>query len=345
MTAPSDQPSRARFVCFGEILLRLAAPRPGLLFQEARLETSFCGAEANVAVALSGFGHDCAMVSTLPVGSIGEAARRDLRAFGVNLGGTLEREERMGLYFLEPGAMMRPSAVIYDRTGSAFATTRPEEYDWEDLLTGADWLYVSGITAALGDWPLAALRAAMTTAQARGMRIAFDTNYRPALWRGREHEAPAIMRELSCMADVLFAGRRAAAMMTGGRFDDPDPATGFARAAQAMFDVSPRLAWMAATRRELVSSDSQAITGLLAGRDGVARTPTFRLDNVVDRIGTGDAFAAGVVHGVALGWQADSTIAFAAACAQLAHSIPGDFLRMSVADVQALVGGASDVKR
>lgn len=345
MTAISDNNAPARVICFGEVLLRLAAPRPALLFQEARLDTSFCGAEANVAVALSGFGHACAMVSALPASAIGEAARRDLRAFGVDVGPIMLRDGRMGLYFLEPGAMMRPSAVIYDRAGSAFAALDPAEYAWDRLLSGADWLFVSGITAALGDRALAALRAAIAAARAADVKIAFDTNYRPALWRGREAEAAGIMRELAGAADILFAGRRAAAMMTGQRFDDPDPAAGFTRAARAMMDLSPRLSWMAATRRELASSDSQTITGLLAGRDGTALTPSYRLDNVVDRIGTGDAFAAGVVHAAIAGWDRDEAIAFATACTRLAHSVPGDFLRVGVDDVLALVGGASDVKR
>lgn len=332
-------------LCFGEILLRLAAPRPGRLFQEMRLDTSFCGAEANVAVALSGFGHRCTMVSALPASSVGEAARRALRAFGVDLSATLAGDGRMGLYYLEPGAMMRPSAVIYDRAGSAFAGIDAGSHDWDGLLAGAGWLFVSGITAALGDGPLAALRHAMARANALGVRVAFDTNYRPALWQGRETMAAEVMRALSSHADLLFAGRRAATMMTGKRFDAADPAQGFADAAAAMFACCPRLGWMAATRRELLSSDSQRLTGLIAHRDGIATTPTFALDQVVDRIGTGDAFAAGVVHGVDADWPAQGVIDFATAAARLAHAVPGDFLRAGVAEVEALAAGGQDVRR
>lgn len=251
----------------------------------------------------------------------------------------------MGLLFLQPGAMRRPARVTYDRAHSAFATTDPGDYDWPALLVGADWLVVSGITAALGETALAALRAAFAAAHAAGVRVAFDTNFRPSLWQGREVEAWTILRELACGADLLLAGRRAVAKMLGGDYGTDDPVAGFHGAARAMFALSPRIAHIAATRRELDSSDRQCLTGLLADRGGVSASRTLALDNIVDRVGTGDAFAAGVIHGLITGMDRADTVTFAAGCAEWAHSIPGDFLRASVADIAALAAGGADLQR
>jgi len=296
-------------------------------------------------VALAGFGHDVRLVTALPDNALGEAARRTLRGFGVGLDAPALAGSRLGLFYLQPGAMARPASVTYDRAHSAFATIAPDAYDWPALLAGADWLFVGGITAALGDRALAALRHAIAAAQAMGVLIAFDTNYRPSLWQGREAEAAAIFRELFCTADLLFAGRRAAAMMVGGDFQQGDPDEGFHAAAQALFALSPRLAHIAATRREVHSSDRQNRTGLLAVREGLSVSSSISLDNIVDRVGTGDAFAAGVVHGPISGMNRDATIGFAASCAQWAHSVPGDFLRATVADIAAMRAGGEDVQR
>jgi 2-dehydro-3-deoxygluconokinase len=160
---------------------------------------------------------------------------------------------------------------------------------------------VGGITAALGEGPLAALRSAMATARERGVRIVFDCNFRPSLWQGREDQAKRTLRELSLAADVLLADPRVIGLMLDRTFADPDPATAFQNAAQAMFALAPALTHVAATHREVSSSDNQRLTGLLASRAAVASTAPVALAAIVDRIGTGDAFAAGIVHGLARG--------------------------------------------
>lgn len=332
-------------VCYGEVLLRLAAPPPTLLLQDSRLDASFCGAETNVAVALSGFGHRCELVSALPANDLGKAARQTIRAFGVGMDAVVAGPGRMGLYFLSPGAMTRPASIIYDRANSAFALTRPDRYDWTRVLDGASWLFVGGITAALGDGPLTALREALATARSMNVRIAFDTNFRPALWVGREREAAVILRELSCQADLVFAGRRAVAMMTGQRFQHDVPAEGFHAAARAMFAIAPGLRHVAASRRELLDAGRQQYTGLLADRDGLSESETRDLVAIVDRIGTGDAYAAGIVHGLIRGLSRDEAVEFATAAAAWCHSVPGDFLRAGVADVESLLRPVSDVRR
>lgn len=339
------KPPTGRVVSFGEVLLRLSAPAGELLLQSPQLEPSFCGAEANVAVALAGFGHDAQLVTALPDNALGAAARHTLRGFGVQLAAEAVAGGRLGLFFLQPGAMTRPASVTYDRSQSAFACYDPARYDWAALLDGADWLFASGITAALGDKALTALHEAMVAARSAGARIAFDTNFRPTLWQGREAEAAAILRDLSCEADLLFAGRRAVAMMVGGSYASGDPAEGFSAAAEAMFAHSPRIKHMAATRREVFSSDRQNITGLLADREGLSVSPTYALENIVDRVGTGDAFAAGIVHGLITGMGREEGIGFATACSLWAHSVPGDFLRAAPSDVAAMAAGGGDVRR
>ena len=334
-----------RVVCFGEVLLRLTAPTPQLLFQDMVLVPSFCGAEANVSVNLAGFGHVCRLVTALPSNSVGHAASRAIGQFGVDVAATSLPDSRMGLYFLEQGAMSRPAHVTYDRAGSAYASVDPGRYNWASLLHGAEWLFVSGITAALGDMPLAALRSAMAAAKSMAVKIAFDTNFRPALWHGREAQAAEILRQLSCQADLLFAGRRATAMMLGGDYGIGDPDRGFHEAAEAMFAAAPGLQHMAATRRVIHSSDRQDITALIADRDGMSASDNIALEHIVDRVGTGDAFAAGVLHGLMSGRSRAETVRFAAACSSWAHSVPGDFMRASLADIEHLASGSRDVRR
>ncbi len=332
-------------VSFGEVLLRLAARPPSLLLQEAQLEATICGAEANVAVALSGFGHTTRMVSLVPDNRLGEAARSELRRFDVDIREVKSGNGRMGLYFLSPGAMTRPTEIIYDRVGSSFANLDAEAMDWQQLLAGADWLFVGGITAALGDGPLSALRSAITCAKQQGVKIAFDCNYRPSLWQGREQQAAKILRELSSQARLLFGGRRAIGMMLDQQFGAVDPNSGFHDAANAMFAAAPGLTHVAATRREIISADNQRLTGLIADRQGLALSPTLALDCIVDRIGTGDAYAAGVVHGLESGHDLDQTVRFAATAAQWSHGVSGDFLRASVSDLNAMQIGTGDVRR
>lgn len=215
----------------------------------------------------------------------------------------------------------------------------------EKFFIGAEWLFISGITAALGDGPLMSLHNAIAAARNSGVKIAFDTNFRPTLWQGREDQAARILRNLSCEADLIFAGRRAVSMMAGGSFDHADPDQGFHAAAEKMFALAPRLNHIAATRRNALSTDRQELTGLLADREGLSTSPIVALENIVDRVGTGDAFAVGIMHGLLTGKSRSESVNFATACSHWANSVPGDFLRASVDDIDRLGSGSSDVKR
>src|SRR5687768_6131452 len=183
----------ARIVCFGELLLRLGAPGRQVLLQSPQFEVFVGGAEANVAVSLARFGHDSAQVGVYPDNALGAAAAGELRRHGVDTRALRTGPGRMGLYFLTPGAVHRPSEVLYDRAGSAFALADPAAYDWPALLAGADWLHLSGVTPALGERAAAAAIAAAREARRLGVKVSFDGNYRPKLWEAWNGDAPGLL--------------------------------------------------------------------------------------------------------------------------------------------------------
>ena len=337
----------ARVVCFGELLLRLSAPGREKLLQRPQLEVCVGGAEANVGVSLARFGHHVAMVSTVADNALGEAVAGELRRHGLDTAGVRKMPGRMGLYFLAPGAAQRPAEVLYDRAGSAFALAAADAYDWPGLLAGADWLHLSGVTPALGANTAAAALAAARAARAAGVKVSFDGNFRPSLWQAWNGDAPTILRGLMGQADVLFADHRDMGVVLGGQYPQAEALERVRAAAADAFAAFPHLRWMACTLRTPRNVDHHALAGVLVGRDGaVALAPALEVGPIVDRIGGGDAFAAGVLHGLIRGWAPERTIRFCLAAGCLKHAIPGDFSLASEAEVEALMGeGRFDVKR
>jgi len=335
-----------RIVCFGELLIRLEAPNRRQLFQTPALNTAFVGAEANVAVSLAYLGHDATVVTTLPANRIGDACMAELRRHSIDTHSIRRQSGRMALYFISTGAMMRPSEIIYDRAGSVFSTADPGAYDWKKLLDGADWLHVSGITPALGEQAATALNDAIAAAESTGVKISFDCNFRPSLWRGREKEAAAILRQIAQKADLLFGGVRDAAMLFGKDFTKLPPHEGFNKAAQAIFEACPQLEWLAATHRTVHGADHNDLTGFFATRTNIVGSREFVLRPIVDRIGAGDAFAAGILHGLRKQLDLQQTIDFATAATAYKHSLSGDFNTVGEADILNLLAtGGGDVSR
>jgi 2-dehydro-3-deoxygluconokinase len=207
-----------RIVCFGELLLRLTAPGRELLLQTGRLDVHVGGAEANVAIGLARLGHEAAMISRVPEGALGDAAAGHLRRYGVSTAGVATGPGRMGLYFLSPGAGLRPSDIIYDREGSSFALAGPGDFDWDGLLDGADLLHLSGITPALGERSAAAAVAAAEAARARGIKVSFDGNYRAQLWERWDSDPKAVLGRLVGQADILFGNHRDISLLLGRAF-------------------------------------------------------------------------------------------------------------------------------
>ena len=334
-------------VCFGELLLRLGAPGRQMLLQSPVLEVHVGGAEANVAVSLARFGHDARMVGVVADNALGEAALGELRRHRVDTRAVQPAAGRMGLYFLTPGAIQRPSEVLYDRADSAFARIGGGTHDWPALLAGADWLHVSGVTPALGQRAADGVLTAVRAARAAGTKVSFDGNFRPKLWEAWGGDAPTILRGLMAEADLLFASHRDLQVVLGLEFPQATPQERFAAGAAAAFQAFPHLRQMAATVRVQRSVDHHVISAITALRDGALHTTAARdVSPIVDRIGTGDAFAAGVLHGGLAGLSAQAALDFGVAAACLKHSLPGDFNLVGAADVHALLGeNALDVKR
>ncbi len=335
-----------RIVCFGEMLIRLSAPGAELLLQSPQLKVCFGGAEANVAVSLARLGHDVGMVSVLPDNPLGRAALEEVRKHGVDTRGLRFSAGRMGLYFLAPGAVRRASEVIYDRAYSAFAEAAPDLIDWDAELAGADAFHLSGVTAAVGPRAAEAALRAARAARARGLTVSFDCNYRQKLWDAWKGDAPGILKELVSLADVVFGDHRDMGLILGGDYAVKGAEQRRRLAADAAFAAFPQLKRLASTVRIQHSVDHHDLAGLMFSRDESWATPSFPLTPIVDRIGGGDAFAAGVLHGLRSGMADQQALAFGIAAACVKHTIPGDFNLAGEADIAALLADeALDVKR
>jgi 2-dehydro-3-deoxygluconokinase len=339
--------SEGAIVCYGEILIRLSAPDNELLLQTPRLSIHFGGAEANVAVSLSRWGGAARMVSFVPDNALGHAARDELRRYGVDIDNVGFAPGRMGLYFLAPGAMLRPSEVTYDRAGSAFAQAAPDVVDWQEALHGAAILHFSGITPALGPNAAASALRAAKAARERGVTVSFDGNFRGKLWAAWGGDGPAVLRDLLACADIAFIDDRDIAFMLGRQFASKDPSERRREAALAAFAAFPALARIASTFRVQRTVDHHELSAVMFTRPGAEFTaPEQSLVGIVDRIGTGDAFAAGLLHGLRKRVSDQDALDFAHAAACLKHAIPGDFNLATETDVKAfLEQDGLDVRR
>lgn len=332
-----------KVVCFGEMLLRLAAPDRGILLHQPALTAHFGGAEANVAVALARLGHATGMVTRLPANPIGDAALEALRRHGVETAGVSRAAGRMGLYFLSPGAGMRASSVVYDRAGTVFAEARSADFDWPALFRGADWLHLSGITPALGAASAELALDAARAARACGLRISFDGNYRANLWSSWASDPRAILSALVGEADLLIGNHRDIALLLAQPFSG-DGVERRREAAEAAFAAFPRLGCIASTARRVETSDRHHLSARVDARDGGWQTEEIEIAGIIDRIGTGDAFAAGVLRALLAGTP-DRAAETGLALAALKHFVPGDFSLTGEPDLAAFMAGHRDILR
>jgi 2-dehydro-3-deoxygluconokinase len=333
----------AKVATFGEIMLRLSPPGKELLFQSPRLEATFGGGEANVAVSLAILGHRSRWISVVPANPVGEAALRELRRYGVDVGAVVRGGRRLGVYFAETGANERPSQVIYDREGSGIAEAKPGDIDWPRALDGMDRLHVTGITPALSASAAALTLEAVKAARAKRMTVSLDLNYRAKLWKyGRP--APEVMRELAAQADLIVGneedcqkalGIGAAADVTSGKLD----VKAYEALTAAVLTAFPNAARVAVTLRESLSADWNRWSAVMRTAKEFLAGPTYEIRSIVDRIGAGDAFAAGLIHGLASFESDGEALDFAVAAAALKHSIPGDFNLSTEKDITALARG------
>lgn len=329
---------------FGEIMLRLSPPNRELLLQSAKLDVWVAGAEANVATSLAQLDHSTRMVTVLPDNPLGEAAVKALRAQGVYTGLIQRREGRMGLYFVTPGAGLRATEVVYDRAHSAFAEAPPESWDWDQILDDAGRLHLSGITPALGPNGTRAALAAAEAATQRGVPISFDGNWRGKLWANWDGKPKETLSRLVAQADILFGNHRDVALLLGKDFSGEGEGRR-REAAEAAFEAFPKLRLMASTARVVEDSDRHRISARIDTPEHGFQTEEILLSGIVDRIGAGDSFAAGVLHGLLEAMSLEDVARSGLALTALKHSLPGDASLFNRRDLAAFLEGELDVRR
>jgi 2-dehydro-3-deoxygluconokinase len=325
-----------RFVAFGELLLRLDTKGHERFVQAETLGAHYTGGEANVAAALSQWGAETFAVSKVPAHEIGQACVNYMRRFGIHTDFVVRGGTRLGILYVEAGASQRPPKVIYDREHSSFRGIRPSEVDWRTLLRGKDWLHFTGTAPALGPNVLAVLRAGLREAKRQRVTVSFDCNYRSTLWN--VEEARRTLKGLMPFVDVFVGTHHDARTLFG---IDAEPA-------QSALQMRKRFGFkrVAYTLRQGSSASVSRFAGLLCEGAKCHTSREYEM-HIVDRIGGGDAFTAGLVYGLMAGWPTQRTIEFAAAAGCLKHSIPGDFNLVTLDEVEQLLadGGAGRVKR
>jgi len=332
-----------RFVTFGEIMLRLKAPGQERFFQTPLLEATFGGGEANVAVSLANFGMDAAFVTVLPENILGESCIRELRRFYVDTSKIRRGPGRMGVYFLEAGANQLPSKVVYDRSDSAIALAKPGDIDWQNVFAGADWFHITGITPAISESAMHLSLESVKAAKDLGLTVSCDFNYRKKLWKYGK-SAPEVMTELVKFVDVGIAneedcqkslGIKADVDVESGKLDTDK----YRKLSEAVLNAFPNLKLIGITLRESISADINNWSACLNDRENFYLSKKYEIRNIIDRVGGGDSFSGGLIYGLNAYESSKDALEFAVAASCLKHSISGDVNRVSVADVENLMGG------
>ncbi len=332
-----------RVVTLGEVMLRLKSPGFERLFQSSVVEATFGGAEANVAASLAQFGVDARFVSAIPDNPVGDSCVAALRAFGVDTSLIKRQGERLGVYYLETGSNQRPSRVTYDRAGSAIASAKASDFDWNAVFDGADWFHVSGVTPAISASAAELSIAAVRAARERKLAVSVDYNYRKNLWKYGK-KAPEVMRELVSHATVGIANEEDCQKALGIELKR-DPKRGphgaelFGELAERVLAEFPNLERQAITMRESFSADHNAWSAVLRDRNELITSQRYEIRNIVDRVGAGDSFAAGLIYGLRALASPALALQFATAASCLKHSIPGDINRVSVTEVMQMLSG------
>lgn len=330
-----------KILTFGEIMLRLMSEDGHRLLQTNKLEATFGGGEANVAVSLANYGEEVAYLTCLPKNSIGQAAINSLRYFGVDTSRILRQGERVGVYFIEKGQSQRPSTVLYDRKFSAVAMSKPEDYDWDKLLEEVEWFHFTGITPALSPNLAQACKDAVVAANKKKIKISCDLNYRKNLWSSEQ--AKATMSALMPYVNVCIANEEDAEKVLGIKAEDADVEGG-----QLNYDgyksVASQLVKVygfdnvGITLRTSIDANNNNWAALLYDGKGFFISRTYEI-RVFDRIGGGDSFAGGLIYALKNHFEPQRTIEFAVAASCLKHSIEGDYNRVSLDEVNSLMKG------
>ena len=332
-----------KITTFGEIMLRLKPHGTERLMQSPCLEATFGGGEANVAVSLANFGMDSAFVTVLPDNSIGDACVGELRRFNVDTKDIVRAAGRMGIYFLEAGANQLPSKVIYDRAGSAVAEAKPGDIDWDRCFSDTDWFHITGITPAVSESLMRLSLESVKAAKDKGITVSCDLNYRKNLWKYGK-KATDIMPELASLSDVLIANEEDVQKSLGININ-VDVMSGniekdkYYALSNAVLEKYPNVKMIAITLRESRSADSNGWSACLNDREQFIVSKHYDIFDIVDRVGGGDSFSAGLIYGLNNYDSHREALEFAAAASCLKHSVSGDFNRVGKDDVIKLMSG------
>ena len=331
-------------VCFGEMLLRLSPQGQIPLAQAGSVAIDVGGAEANVAAALASLGVRTRMMSVVPDNPLGRKAIAAMGAAGSDTRFIVRRSGRIGLYFFEPPAGPIAGRVTYDRAGSSFALADPSALPFAEALDGASLLHMSGITPALGPDGVSLARAAVAAAKAADVPICFDGNYRANLWDAWDSDPHAILTELMSEATLMIGNHRDISLLLGTTFsgDGPDRRR---EASEAAFKAFPKLQLIASTARHVETAGTHRIAARIDLRDAHWQTEEVRIENIVDRIGTGDAYAAGMLRSWLAGGSAQEMAKSGLALAALKHGVPGDMILVTADDLENFDPAGGDVRR
>ena len=330
-----------KVVTFGELMIRLAPYGYYSFFQNDQMQATFGGGEANVAVSLANFGLDSTYVTKLPKHAIGQAAVDSLRYFGVDTSKIVRGGDRVGIYFLEKGASQRGSVCIYDRAHSAISEAKPADFDWDAIFEGADWVHFTGFTPALNSGLVEICKQACIAAKKHGVKISCDLNYRGKLWT--RDEARAAMTELCQYVDVCISNEEDAKDVFGIEAEGSDiyggklNHDGYKSVAKQLADKFG-FEKVAITLRTSISANDNDWAGMLYDGENYCFSKSYHL-HIVDRVGGGDSFGAGLIYALLSGKDTQSAINFAVAASALKHTIEGDYNRVSVSEVEKLAGG------
>jgi 2-dehydro-3-deoxygluconokinase len=335
-------------VTLGELMLRLKSPGFERLLQSPILEAAFGGSESNVAISCANFGIPTKFVSAIPNNLIGDAAIRYLKSFDLDIRSVVRKGSRLGIYYFETGSGPRGSTVLYDRANASINELKASELDWKSIFSDAGWFHISGITPALSQSAADLTKEAMQAAKSAGVKVSFDLNFRKKLWNYGK-KAPEVMNSLMAFTDVVVAneediqeslGLKIDQKIGGGSLDS----TKYESLAKQVFDKYPSVQVITITLRESFSADNNGWSALCMARDEpkAILSRKYSLTDIVDRVGGGDSFVAGLIYGKMTDLTNQMALEFAVAASALKHTIPGDTNRVSVSEVlQLLKGDAS----
>lgn len=331
----------AKVITLGEIMLRLSPAGCHRFVQVDNFDVIWGGGEANVAVSCANYGHNAFFVSKLPKHEIGQAALNALRRYGVHTDYIARGGNRVGIYYCETGASMRPSKVIYDRAGSAIAEADPEDFDFDAIMEGADWFHWSGITPAISDKAAELTRLACEAAKRHGVTVSVDLNFRKKLWTSEK--AQSIMRPLMKYVDVCIGNEEDAELCLGFKPDaDVEGGNTDAEGYKGIFKAMAKefgFKYVVSTLRESFSATHNGWKAMIFNGNEFYESKRYDINPIIDRVGGGDSFSGGLIHGLlTMDNQADA-LEFAVAASALKHTVPGDFNLVSADEVKSLAGG------